>query len=61
MIHIFNDANSVIVFIVGIIVSAIFLIGVWEFSRQSVIGVEGTLTVKMKKKSSASTNKKELK
>ena len=52
MIHIFNDTNSIIVFCVGIIVSAIFLIGVWEFTRQSVGGVEGTLSVKMKKKDS---------
>ena len=52
MIHIFNDTNSVIVFCVGIFVTAIFLIGVWEFTRQSVGGVEGTLSVKMKKKDS---------
>ena len=52
MSHIFNDTNSVIVFCVGIFVTAIFLIGVWEFTRQSVTGVEGTLSVKMKKKDS---------
>ncbi len=52
MSHYFNDANSVIVFFVGIIVSAIFIIGVWEYTRQSITGVEGTLSGKMKKKDS---------
>ena len=48
MSHLFNDTNSVIVFFIGIFVSAIFLIGVWEFTKQTVVGVEGTLTKKMK-------------
>ena len=52
MSHFFNDTNSVIVFFMGIFVSAIFIIGVWEFTRQSVTGVEGTLSVKIKKKDS---------
>ena len=58
MTHIFNDTNSIIVFCVGIFVSAIFLIGIWEFTRQSVTGVEGTLSEKMKKKDSVSTDRK---
>ena len=45
----FSDTNSVIIFFVGIFVTAIFIIGVWEFTRQSVTGIEGTLSVKMKK------------
>ena len=52
MSHFFNDTNSVIIFSMGILVSAIFIIGVWEFTRQSVTGVEGTLSEKMKKKDS---------
>ena len=52
MSHFFNDTNSVIVFTVGIFVSAIFVIGVWEYTRQSVTGVEGALSEKMKKKDS---------
>ena len=48
----FNDTNSVIVFFMGIFVTAIFLIGVWEYTRKSVTGVEGTLSVKIKKKDS---------
>ena len=56
MSHYFNDTNSVIVFFMGIFVSAIFLIGVWEFTKQSVVGVEGTLTEKMKKKDPTETN-----
>ena len=52
MSHFFNDINSIIVFFMGIFVSTIFIIGVWEFTRQSVTGVEGTLTEKMKKKDS---------
>ena len=50
MSHFFNDTNSVIVFFMGIIVSTIFIIGVWEFTRQSITGEEGTLSVKIKKK-----------
>ena len=56
MSHLFNDTNSVIVFFIGIFVSAIFLIGVWEFTKQTVVGVEGTLTEKMKKKDPTETN-----
>ena len=56
MSHLFNDTNSVIVFFIGIFVSAIFLIGVWEFTKQTVVGVEGTLTEKMKKKGPIETN-----
>ena len=52
MSHYFNDTNSVIVFFMGIFVSAIFIIGVWEFTRQSFTGEEGTLSVKIKKKDS---------
>ncbi len=48
----FNDTNSVIVFFVGVFVTAIFLIGVWEFTRQSVTGLEGTLSENIKKKNS---------
>ena len=56
MSHLFNDTNSAIVFFIGIFVSAIFLIGVWEFTKQTVVGVEGTLTEKMKKKGPTETN-----
>ena len=52
MTHLFNDTNSAIVFFIGIFVSAIFLIGVWEFTRQSITGEEGTLSAKIKKKDS---------
>ena len=56
MTHLFNDTNSAIVLFIGIFVSAIFLIGVCEFTKQSVVGVEGTLTEKMKKKGPTETN-----
>ena len=49
MSEIFNDTNSSIIFFVGVIVSTIFLIGVWEFTRQSVTGLEGSLSAKIKK------------
>ena len=52
MSHYFNDTSSVIVFFMGIFVSAIFIIGVWEFTRQIITGEEGTLSVKIKKKDS---------
>ena len=50
MSHYFNDTSSVIVFFMGIFVSAIFIIGVWEFTRQSITGEEGTLSAIIKKK-----------
>ena len=52
MSYFFNDTNSVIVFFMGIIVSTIFIIGVWEFTRQSITGEEGTLSARIKKKDS---------
>ena len=52
MSHYFNDTNSVIVIFMGIFVSAIFIIGVWEFTRQSITGKEGPLSAKIKKKDS---------
>ena len=48
----FNDTNSVIVFFVGILVSTIFIIGVWEYTRQSVTGLEGTISENIKNKKS---------
>ena len=48
----FNDTNSVIVFFMGIFVTAIFLIGFWEFTRQSVTGLEGTISENIKNKKS---------
>ena len=52
MSYYFNDTSSVIVFFMGIFVAAIFIIGVWEFTRQSITGEEVTLSVKIKKKDS---------
>lgn len=53
MSQIFNDTNSFVIFFVGVIVSTIFLIGIWEFTRQSVTGLEGTLSSKIKRKNSS--------
>ena len=50
MSNIFVDTNSMIIFFVGVIVSTIFLIGIWEFTRQSITGLEGSISAKIKKK-----------
>ena len=50
MSQIFNDPGSMIVFFVGIVVSTIFLVGIWEFTRHSVTGSEGPISNKIKKK-----------
>ena len=45
----FNDTNSVLIFGVGILVSTLFIIGVWELMREGLTGIKGTLSMKIKK------------
>ena len=44
----FNDTNSVLIFLVGILVSTLFIIGVWELMREGLTGIPGTLSMKIK-------------
>ena len=44
----FNDTNSLLTFVVGILVTSLFIIGVWELMREGLTGIPGTLSVKIK-------------
>ena len=44
----FNDTNSVLIFVVGILVTTLFIIGVWEFMREGLTGLPGTISMKIK-------------
>ena len=44
----FNDTNSVLIFVVGILVTTLFIIGVWELMREGLTGIPGTLSMKVK-------------
>ena len=48
----FNDTNSVLIFGVGILVSTLFIIGVWELMREGLTGIPGSLSMKIKKNNS---------
>ena len=45
----FNDTNSVLIFVVGILVTIFFIIGVWELMREGLTGVQGTISMKIRK------------
>ena len=45
----FNDTNSVLIFVVGILVTTLFIIGIWELMREGLTGIPGTLSMKIKK------------
>ena len=51
----FNDTNSVLIFVVGIFVTTLFIIGIWELMREGITGIPGTLSAKIK---SGEPNKK---
>ena len=44
----FNDTNSVLIFVVGILVTTLFIIGVWELMREGLTGIPGTLSMQIK-------------
>ena len=45
----FNDTNSVLIFVVGILVTTLFIIGVWELMREGLTGIPGTISMKIRK------------
>ena len=51
----FNDTNSLLIFVVGILVTSLFIIGVWELMREGLTGIPGTLSMKIKKNNSNET------
>ena len=34
----FNDTNSVLIFVVGVLVTTLFIVGVWELMREGLTG-----------------------
>ena len=44
----FNDPNSVLIFVVGVLVMTLFIIGIWELMRQEVTGLPGRYSSKSK-------------
>ena len=48
----FNDTNSLLIFVVGILVTSLFIIGVWELMREGLTGIPGILSMKIKKNNS---------
>jgi hypothetical protein len=45
----FNDANSILIFVVGVLVTTFFIIGVWELMREGMTGMPGRYSTKIKK------------
>ena len=45
----FNDTNSVLIFVVGVLVTTLFIIGVWELMREGLTGRPGTSAMKIRK------------
>ena len=46
----FNDTNSLSIFVVGVLVTTLFIIGVWELMREGLTGIPGTISMKIKSK-----------
>ena len=44
----FNDTNSVLIFVVGVVVTTLFIVGVWELMREGFTGIPGTLSKQIK-------------
>ena len=44
----FNDTNSVLIFVVGVLVTTLFIVGVWELMREGLTGIPGTLSMQIK-------------
>ena len=45
----FSDTNSLLIFVVGILVTSLFIIGVWELMREGLTGIPGTISMKIRK------------
>ena len=45
----FNNTNSLLIFVVGILVTSLFIIGVWELMREGLTGIPGTISMKIRK------------
>ena len=44
----FNDTNSLLIFVVGILVTSLFIVGVWELMREGLTGIPGTNSKKIR-------------
>ena len=45
----FNDTNSLLIFVVGILVTSLFIIGIWELMREGLTGIPGAISMKIRK------------
>jgi hypothetical protein len=45
----FIDSNSIVIFVVGVLVTTIFIVAIWELMREGIAEVPGTLSTKIKK------------
>ena len=45
----FNDSNSVLIFVVGVLVTTMFIVAVWELMREEIAELPGALSTKIKK------------
>ena len=45
----FIDSNSIVIFVVGVLVTTIFIVAIWELMREGIAEVPGALSSKIKK------------
>ena len=45
----FTDSNSIAIFVVGVLVTTIFIVAIWELMREGITEVPGTISTKIKK------------
>ena len=44
----FIDSNSIVIFVVGVLVTTIFIVAIWELMREGIADVPGTISTKIK-------------
>ena len=44
----FIDSNSIVIFVVGVLVTTIFIVAIWELMREGLTGIPGTFSMKIK-------------
>ena len=54
----FNDSNSILIFLVGVLVTTFFIIGVWELMREGMTGMPGRYSTKINKNETNEKKKK---
>ena len=54
----FVDSNSIVIFVVGVLVTTIFIVEIWDLMREGITQVPGTLSTKIKKINANKNGKK---